>query len=71
MSAGLTMSPSSYSGEVEWRGNGDVEAASRSLGDVMDREEGKGLGLEDVGNTDDDGLGRIAQAMVTLDAMPR
>lgn len=57
------MSPGNYNGDAEYRESGDVEAASRNLGDAMlDGEGGKGFRSES--NADDEGLGRIAQAMV-------
>lgn len=59
-STGLTMSPSSYIGDAEFRGNSDVEAASRFLGEAMGGEVGRRV---ERSNTDEE-LGRIAQAMV-------
>lgn len=54
------MSPSSYIGDAEFRGNSDVEAASRFLGEAMGGEVGRRV---ERSNTDEE-LGRIAQAMV-------
>lgn len=61
-STGLTMSPSSYNGDAELRGNSDVEAASRYLGEAMGGGE-VGRRVVERSSTDEE-LGRIAQAMV-------
>lgn len=57
------MSPSSYSSDAEFRGNNDVEAASRYLGEAMGGGGEVGRRVLERSGTDEE-LGRIAQAMV-------